>query len=603
MATDRYEDDVFGLDDNPEEEAPEPKHEDSLLKPAPANSTLVEQIEKTSSENEDILRILVASDIHVGYGENKPNLYLDSVNTFEEVLKIAMEKKVDMVLLGGDLFHENNPSRDMQHRVIQLLRQYCLNNREVGLEFLSDASVNFQHSRFDRVNYEDANINVGLPVFSIHGNHDDTAGKGLTILDVLHEAGLINLFGKFSDIDQFDVSPILLRKGTTRIALFGIGSQRDDRLCRAFAGQTIRFLRPRAGYDDWFNILVLHQNRPRRSTHRSTGAYLPEQYIPTFFDLVLWGHEHESKPHCQYIASSDAMGDGFYILQPGSTVATSLTKEEALQKHVFLVKVKGRKFQCKPIPLQTTRPIVVDEIILDSLPEGVRLPLNGIRPRGGFVLDEMIVNEKIDEMIHRAESCRGPQQPKLPLLRLKVTYAGPWASMEPVHGRKLGAKFEDRVANAAEIIVTRRVTDRKKGKEGPNLEEDALSTVDAACLDQVISEYFEKEPWEERLTVFTHPIIGKALTAFDEDGNVTAAKANLDFRSALETARDSMKSKLKQMPAPEMEFDKYGNIKSDCFEMMIRGDLNMLKRQAYGVEEQSRPSDDEIENGICAGIW
>ncbi|ETN81269.1 hypothetical protein RB195_012506 [Necator americanus] len=597
MATDRYEDDVFGLDDNPEEEAPEPKHEDSLLKPAPANSTLVEQIEKTSSENEDILRILVASDIHVGYGENKPNLYLDSVNTFEEVLKIAMEKKVDMVLLGGDLFHENNPSRDMQHRVIQLLRQYCLNNREVGLEFLSDASVNFQHSRFDRVNYEDANINVGLPVFSIHGNHDDTAGKGLTILDVLHEAGLINLFGKFSDIDQFDVSPILLRKGTTRIALFGIGSQRDDRLCRAFAGQTIRFLRPRAGYDDWFNILVLHQNRPRRSTHRSTGAYLPEQYIPTFFDLVLWGHEHESKPHCQYIASSDAMGDGFYILQPGSTVATSLTKEEALQKHVFLVKVKGRKFQCKPIPLQTTRPIVVDEIILDSLPEGVRLPLNGIRPRGGFVLDEMIVNEKIDEMIHRAESCRGPQQPKLPLLRLKVTYAGPWASMEPVHGRKLGAKFEDRVANAAEIIVTRRVTDRKKGKEGPNLEEDALSTVDAACLDQVISEYFEKEPWEERLTVFTHPIIGKALTAFDEDGNVTAAKANLDFRSALETARDSMKSKLKQMPAPEMEFDKYGNIKSDCFEMMIRGDLNMLKRQAYGVEEQSRPSDDEIENG------
>ncbi|KHJ74839.1 putative DNA repair protein, partial [Oesophagostomum dentatum] len=210
----------------------------------------------------------------------------------------------------------------------------------VALEFVSDATVNFEHSHFDRVNYEDANINVGLPIFSIHGNHDDTAGKGLTILDVLHEAGLVNLFGKFSDVDQFDVSPVLLRKGSTRVALFGIGSQRDDRLCRAFAGHTIKFLRPRAGYDDWFNILVLHQNRPKRSTHRSTGAYLPEQYIPTFFDLVLWGHEHESKPHCQYVASSDAMGDGFYILQPGSTIATSLTKEEALQKHVFLVKVE-----------------------------------------------------------------------------------------------------------------------------------------------------------------------------------------------------------------------------------------------------------------------
>jgi len=28
------------------------------------------------------------------------------------------------------------------------------------------------------VNYEDENINVGLPVFSIHGNHDDPQGVG-----------------------------------------------------------------------------------------------------------------------------------------------------------------------------------------------------------------------------------------------------------------------------------------------------------------------------------------------------------------------------------------------------------------------------------------
>lgn len=28
------------------------------------------------------------------------------------------------------------------------------------------------------INYEDQNINVGLPVFSIHGNHDDPQGTG-----------------------------------------------------------------------------------------------------------------------------------------------------------------------------------------------------------------------------------------------------------------------------------------------------------------------------------------------------------------------------------------------------------------------------------------
>lgn len=31
-------------------------------------------------------------------------------------------------------------------------------------------------SRFGHVNYEDPHFNVGLPVFSIHGNHDDPAG-------------------------------------------------------------------------------------------------------------------------------------------------------------------------------------------------------------------------------------------------------------------------------------------------------------------------------------------------------------------------------------------------------------------------------------------
>lgn len=265
--------------------------------------------------------------------------HMDAVNTFEEVLQIATEQKVDMILLGGDLFHENNPSREVQHRVTQLLRQYCLNGNPIALEFLSDASVNFNQSVFGHVNYYDQNLNVGLPIFTIHGNHDDLSGKGLTALDLLHESGLVNLFGKHSNIQEFIVSPILLRKGETRLALYGIGSQRDDRLVRAFKNNSISFLRPNAGAEDWFNLFVLHQNRPRRAMHRSTGNFLPESLIPQFFDLLIWGHEHECKPDPQYVASSEAVGDGFYILQPGSTVATSLTPEEALQKNAFLIKV------------------------------------------------------------------------------------------------------------------------------------------------------------------------------------------------------------------------------------------------------------------------
>ena len=34
------------------------------------------------------------------------------------------------------------------------------------------------NSSFPAINYEDPNFNVGIPVFSIHGNHDDPQGAG-----------------------------------------------------------------------------------------------------------------------------------------------------------------------------------------------------------------------------------------------------------------------------------------------------------------------------------------------------------------------------------------------------------------------------------------
>lgn len=74
---------------------------------------------------------------------------------------------------GGDLFHENKPSRKMMNSVIELLRKYTCGDKPSRIEFLSDPSVNFKHSKFPVVNFEDPNINISYPVFSIHGNHDD----------------------------------------------------------------------------------------------------------------------------------------------------------------------------------------------------------------------------------------------------------------------------------------------------------------------------------------------------------------------------------------------------------------------------------------------
>jgi double-strand break repair protein MRE11 len=48
-----------------------------------------------------------------------------------------------------------------------------------------------------KANFEDPNLNVGLPVFTIHGNHDDPTGAdSLSAVDILSTAGLVNYFGK-----------------------------------------------------------------------------------------------------------------------------------------------------------------------------------------------------------------------------------------------------------------------------------------------------------------------------------------------------------------------------------------------------------------------
>jgi len=48
----------------------------------------------------DIIKFLIASDIHAGYGENKQYIGNDSFESLREVLSNAKEAKVDFVLLG-----------------------------------------------------------------------------------------------------------------------------------------------------------------------------------------------------------------------------------------------------------------------------------------------------------------------------------------------------------------------------------------------------------------------------------------------------------------------------------------------------------------------
>jgi len=49
-----------------------------------------------------------------------------------------------MILLSGDLFHENKPSRKSMYQVMRSLRMNCYGEKPCELQILSDTSTNFQ---------------------------------------------------------------------------------------------------------------------------------------------------------------------------------------------------------------------------------------------------------------------------------------------------------------------------------------------------------------------------------------------------------------------------------------------------------------------------
>ena len=112
----------------------------------------------------DILKIMLATDNHLGYGEKMPIRADDSFVSFDEILEIAIENDVDFVLLGGDLFHENKPSRQAYMKCLEILRKRCLGDRPVSMQLVSDPAQNFGHCTAGRkdVNYTDPNMNIGI---------------------------------------------------------------------------------------------------------------------------------------------------------------------------------------------------------------------------------------------------------------------------------------------------------------------------------------------------------------------------------------------------------------------------------------------------------
>lgn len=100
--------------------------------------------------------------------------------------------------------------------------------------------------------------------------------------------------------------------------------------------------------DDWFNILLIHQNRVKHGVQSN----VPEGMFDDSINLVVWGHEHDCR-----IWPEKIEGKPYYITQPGSSVATSLAPGESTPKYVSNVRRSRYSFQTRWIAFCSRRQV------------------------------------------------------------------------------------------------------------------------------------------------------------------------------------------------------------------------------------------------------
>lgn len=102
-------------------------------------------------------------------------------------------------------------------------------------------------------NFSNQNLNISLPIFTIHGNHDypsNDFGK-ISVCDLLHASNYVNYFGKHLNLTdkgqkKIVVKPIIFQKNklSTRLAIYGLGFIKDAKLHRMLQENLVIFEEP-----------------------------------------------------------------------------------------------------------------------------------------------------------------------------------------------------------------------------------------------------------------------------------------------------------------------------------------------------------------------
>ncbi len=203
------------------------------------------------------MRFLHLADVHIGAWRD-PVLKELPLKAFERAVSFALDKKVDFVLIAGDLFNTSIPPLDMVKQTVGQLQR------------LKQASI---------------------AVYVVAGSHDYSP-SGKTMLDVLEEAGLLVNVMKGDVVEHDGKERLALRfttDPTTGVKLAGILGRAGGLDKRYYEDLDRDALEKTAGPKIFLFHAAITELKTKDLAHMESS---PVSMLPKGFDYYAGGHVH-----------------------------------------------------------------------------------------------------------------------------------------------------------------------------------------------------------------------------------------------------------------------------------------------------------------------
>jgi DNA repair exonuclease SbcCD nuclease subunit len=268
------------------------------------------------------MKLAFISDLHLGFafGTERGE---ESFENADKAFELALKEKPDLVLIGGDIFHDKIPRQEVIGKAIELFNKLNLKLKKVLLL----KKINKNKETIEKKELIPA-------VIGIWGTHERRHANSTNPAQLLEKAGLMQLLHAES---------ILVEVGYEKIGIHGLSGVPDD-----YALDALKSWKPEP-FENAHNVLMLHQNLAELLPLEMNAISFAD--LPEKFDFYLLGHFHwhSEEQHPKTKAP---------ILIPGSTIVTQLSQKEATgDKGFFIIDLppekKLREVSFKIIP---TRP-------------------------------------------------------------------------------------------------------------------------------------------------------------------------------------------------------------------------------------------------------